>query len=226
MKNKSILLLGLVVILGALFYIETLRPETSTRKKLSIFAENESLPFQNGDIIFQSSVSTQCKAIQLATGSMYSHCGILFFEDNEWFVYEAVQPVSRTRFKTWIKRGEKEHYVVKRLKNSSELLSKDQQASLLANTKKYLGKNYDIAFGWSDESIYCSELVWKVYYKTLNLEVGTLKPLKEMDLSSTLVKKTMYERYGTDIPYEELTISPGSIYESDLLGVVEIKNEL
>jgi hypothetical protein len=33
---------------------------------------------QNGDIIFQPSQSKQSKAIQIATKSKYSHCGIIY----------------------------------------------------------------------------------------------------------------------------------------------------
>ena len=43
-----------------------------------------------GDILFQISTSGQGKAIQLATNSPYSHCGILFRENNEWMVFEGV----------------------------------------------------------------------------------------------------------------------------------------
>jgi hypothetical protein len=33
---------------------------------------------KNGDLIFQTSTSKQSKAIQLATDSKYSHCGIIY----------------------------------------------------------------------------------------------------------------------------------------------------
>jgi hypothetical protein len=35
------------------------------------------MQFRNGDIIFHTSTSDQSKAIQLATNSRYSHCGII-----------------------------------------------------------------------------------------------------------------------------------------------------
>ncbi len=49
-----------------------------------VFDSDESGPglisdqFQNGDIIFQESKSSQSKAIQLATNSRYSHMGIIY----------------------------------------------------------------------------------------------------------------------------------------------------
>ena len=36
------------------------------------------------------------------------------------------------------------------------------------------GKHYDFWFEWSDERIYCSELVWKIYRRGLGIELGEL----------------------------------------------------
>ena len=73
---------------------------------------------KDGDLIFQTSRSSQSKAIQLATNSKYSHCGIVFKEGDSFYVFEAVQPVKRTPLAEWIARGEKGEFVVKRLKNA------------------------------------------------------------------------------------------------------------
>src|SRR5690606_17279462 len=78
---------------------------------------------QNGDIIFQTSLSRQSKAIQLATKSKYSHMGIIFESNGEFFVYEAVQAVKFTALKEWINRGESGHYVIKRLENADQILT-------------------------------------------------------------------------------------------------------
>jgi hypothetical protein len=85
---------------------------------------------------------------------------------------------------------------------------------------KYMGKNYDSYFEWSDDRIYCSELVWKIYKETLNIEVGKRNPLRSYDLSHPLVKATLKERYGKNIPLEEMMVSPGDIFESPLLKTV------
>lgn len=63
----------------------------------------------NGDIIFQSSMSGQSKAIQLATHSRYSHCGIVVLNGGKAYVVEAVQPVSITPLARWIGRGDDGH---------------------------------------------------------------------------------------------------------------------
>ena len=59
--------------------------------------------------------------------------------------------------------------------------------------KQYLGKDYDAQFDWSDKKIYCSELVWKVYYHSLNLELGELQKLSSFNLSNPAVKKKLQQ---------------------------------
>ena len=113
-----------------------------------------------GDIIFQSNISPQCKAIELATHSRYSHCGIVFRKNDGWYVLEAVQPVRETPFEEWIMRN-KGRYAVKRLRGADTLLTGQVVNKMKTTGKSYLGKDYDSYFEWSDKRIYCSELVWK-----------------------------------------------------------------
>jgi len=84
----------------------------------------------------------------------------------------------------------------------------------------FRGKPYDAAFGWFDGRIYCSELVWKIYERALGLRIGRLRKLREFDLSGTLVRHQLAERYGKAVPWDETVISPGDKLDSDLLRVV------
>lgn len=177
---------------------------------------------QNGDIIFQTSLSDQSQAIQLATHSKYSHMGIIYESEGAYFVYEAVQPVKLTPLADWIKRGEKGHYVIKRLKNADEILTDQVQIKMKKAGDKYKGKPYDSYFEWSDDKIYCSELVWKIYKEAADIEIGKLENLSDFDLSEQLVQEKMKERYGAHIPMDEKVISPGAMFNSDkLVKVVE-----
>ena len=187
----------------------------------SASSKSSETTLQSGDIIFQSSQSAQCSAVRLATHSQYSHCGMIYVTEKGVYVYEAVQPVKITPFKLWIKHGFDSKYVVRRLKNASTVLTPEVLAKMKTASDKYIGKNYDIYFGWSDDKIYCSELVWKVYKQATGIEVGKLQKLKDFDLSSKTVKDVMQERYGNHIPLEEEVISPQSIFESELLVTVE-----
>lgn len=70
---------------------------------------------RDGDIIFHTSRSAQSLAIQKATGSRYSHMGIVYVKDGAASVFEAVEPVKLTPLTEWIARGVGGRYVVKRL---------------------------------------------------------------------------------------------------------------
>jgi uncharacterized protein YycO len=185
-----------------------------------------------GDIIFQTSTSSQSKAIQLATNSKYSHVGIIFkstqnnkYKNDDFVVLEAVQPVKYTSLKEWIKRGENSHFVIKRLKNADKIVTDEAIQRMKDVGEKFVGKNYDLYFEWSDEKIYCSELVWKIYKEALNIEVGKLEKLSNFDLENKIVKDKMKERYGNKISAEQLNenvISPTTIFESDELILVKL----
>jgi len=175
---------------------------------------------KNGDIIFQTSKSSQSKAIQLATHSKYSHMGIIYENGGQYYVYEAIQPVKLTPLSEWIFRGEDSHYVLKRLKNADEVLTEETLNKMKAAGEKYKGKNYDLYFEWSDERIYCSELVWKIYKEATGIEIGALEKISDFDLSNKKVKQKMKERYGENIPMNEKVISPAAMFYSEKLVTV------
>lgn len=187
---------------------------------VSCNSKNEFTEFQNGDIIFQTSKSRQSKAIQIATDSKYSHMGIIYKKGTNFFVFEAVQPVKLTPLNEWIKRGKEGHYVVKRIKNSENLLTALTLSKMKHIGEKYAGKDYDLYFEWSDSRIYCSELVWKIYKEAVGLEIGKLEKLEDFNLTDNTVKLKLKERYGENIPKDELVISPASMFNSDKLITV------
>ena len=176
---------------------------------------------KDGDIIFQSSKSGQSMAIQLATHSKYSHVGIIYKINDKWMVYEAVQPVKTTALFDWINRGDDHHFVIKRLINADEVLTSGTLQKMKTVGQKFKGKNYDLYFEWSNERIYCSELVWKIYKDGAGVEIGELQKLSEFDLTSPEVKKKLKERYGNNIPMNEKVISPGAMFDSELLVEVD-----
>ena len=100
------------------FYDPKYRLENA-RTEVKKLADQEEI--KNGDLIFQTSLSRQSKAIQLATKSKYSHCGLIYKDGNDFYVFEAVQPVKQTPLDKWIARGQDGKYVIKRLKNADQV---------------------------------------------------------------------------------------------------------
>ncbi|MBC7487321.1 MAG: YiiX family permuted papain-like enzyme [Cytophagaceae bacterium] len=176
--------------------------------------------YKTGDIIFQNSHSSQSEAIKLATHSKFSHVGVIVIKNKQAFVLEAVEPVSLTPLKKWIARGDQSYFEIKRPKqNLPSTPAVQKKLDSLQNF--YLSKHYDIPFQWTDDKLYCSELVWKLYQKVYGIELCATRQLKEFDLSSSLVKMALQQRYGTAIPMNEQVVSPEDLYQSSLLQSIK-----
>lgn len=209
----SILLLSVLYVFGEI----NASTDNSSFKSTNSNAQDS---FKNGDVIFQTSESKQCEAVRIATNSKFSHCGIIFIENGTTFVYEAVQPVKMTPLKQWITHGRNGKYVVKRLKNADSILTDSTLKKMKQYGLTFQSKDYDLYFEWSDEKIYCSELVWKIYKNAGEVELCTLKSLKDFNLKDPMVQKILKERYGNKIPYMESVVAPSQLYESDLLETI------
>ena len=164
---------------------------------------------KDGDIIFHTSRSAQSLAVQRATGSRYSHMGIVLMRGGKPHVFEAVSTVRYTP--------------LKRLRDADRLLTPEAVAKLRARTSDFEGRPYDLTFEWSDQRIYCSELVWKLYQRALGVRIGELQKIREFNLADPAVRAKMRERYGDRVPMDEPVISPVAMFESPLLRTVETR---
>ncbi len=222
--KKLLIIVGLLLLLlltsffAKRFYDSKHRIAIAT-EEVKELADNSEI--KDGDIIFQTSLSKQSRAIQLATHSEYSHCGLIYKNGNNYFVFEAIQLVKLTPLNMWIARGQGGHFVIKRLKNADQVLTTETLKKMKEAGESFSGKNYDLYFNWSDDKIYCSELIWKVYQRATGLEVGKLEKLRNFDLTNEVVKQKMKERYGDNVPLDDTVISPESIFNSSLLTIVK-----
>ncbi|HEX2935906.1 MAG TPA: YiiX family permuted papain-like enzyme [Bacteroidales bacterium] len=223
--RKIVIISGIaaLIIIGALYakrkYYDPRHRMDHARREINALVDKGEV--QNGDLIFQTSLSRQSIAIQLATQSKYSHCGLIFKKGNGFFVFEAVQPVKLTPLNHWIARGKEGKFVIKRLKNAGKILTPSTCEKMMAIGNQFKGKSYDLTFEWSDDKIYCSELIWKIYERATGLQIGKLQRLRDFNLSDPAVQSIMKKRYGNRIPLEETVISPVSIFDSELLRVVK-----
>lgn len=176
--------------------------------------------FQDGDLIFHESQSPQSKAIQEATGSRWSHVGLIFERQGQYFVAEAVQPVRVTSLAAFIARGKNQDYRVYRLPKLTEA----QKKALQVQAQKLMGKNYDIYFEWSDERIYCSEFVYKTFLAATGVEVGVVQKFRDLKLDGPYVRELIKRRIedtGRTLDLEEPIVTPASQVSDPQLELVE-----
>ena len=174
--------------------------------------------WKTGDIIFQQSRSSQSQVIQQVTKSRYSHMGMLVQRNGKTFVLEAIGPVTLTPIYKFINRGHNRHYVVKRLR--SEFAPNELQKKEIARlAESWMGRDYDLVFGWSDQQMYCSELVWKLYKRGAGIRIGELTTFGDLDLSGRATKALIRQR--TDkVDLSEKIITPEAMFRSKKLMTV------
>ncbi len=172
---------------------------------------------QDGDIVFHESTSRQSPIIKLAQHSKWTHCGIVFHIGDKAYVYEAVAPVRYTPLKDWVARGRDGVYCAKRLKSPLSASSIEKMKTVGA---KYKGKHYDTLFQWSDNRMYCSELIWKIYFEGAGIEVCKPNHFSDYSISLPRVKKLIKERYGDKFDPSEQIVSPQALFKSKLLKKV------
>lgn len=178
---------------------------------------------REGDILFSSSAYGQGSAIIAATGSPYTHCGVVFRQEDRLMVLEAVQPVKVSTVADFYSRGKAESFAVKRLKSPVTAAGYQRAREWAA---KQVGLNYDARFLWGDDKMYCSELVWKVF-KQAGVELCALKKFKDYQLDRPEVRRIINERFGgmDNVPMNEKVVAPSDIADSKLLvDVPKVKN--
>ena len=141
------------VFLGYVHFYVPYAQEKAVMRRIEMLNQEASNPnsfayqLHDGDLIFHTSRSAQSQAIQLATHSPYSHCGILYQQDGRWQVFEAVQPVKLTPLADWLARGKGGHFVTKRLRDAATTLTPAALQRLEAAGRPMFGHGYDLYFG-------------------------------------------------------------------------------
>ena len=152
--------------------------------------------WKEGDIVFQISKSSQSPLIQYATGSPWSHCGIVVNKKGRFYVLEASNVVKLTPIEDWCKRGRFSSVKKRRV------LDKD----IKVRYTQYLGKPYDMAFKFDNGKYYCSELVWLIYKEQFGIELCKPKRIKEYNLTG--IRKHLIKR-GMD--ENQLVVAPSDL---------------
>ncbi len=207
-----------------------------------------STKFKNGDILFIRSTSIQSKALEEVTGSQWTHVGILYrvkllksggtvllpsdssvdSKGGQWMVFEAGPRVRFTPVERFV--GAKA-FAVHRLKMG---VNETQARQLFNVGLSRLGKPYDIYFllthdgKTKDTPDYCSELVWYVYAKALNIQLGYQVQIASQKLEGPEAQKLIKQRLSKkDAPLtvekwkENFVIPPEAQFLSPLLERVD-----
>jgi hypothetical protein len=186
------------------------------------FARSRAADLRDGDIVFQTSHSRQSAAVALATRSRLTHMGVVFVDRGEPWVLEAVEPVKRTPFEAWRRRGEGGRVWVKRLRDARYVLTPAVVARMRLTGEGWLGRHYDLQFRWDDERLYCSELVYKLYERGAGVRIGRVQRAGEMALASPEVQRKLRDRFrDSAFSPDEPVITPQAMFDDPRLALVD-----
>lgn len=167
---------------------------------------------REGDVIFQTSQSSQSPLIQIGTRSHITHCGIVVIKDGKPFVLETLKTLVITPLDKFIARGKDGKYWLKR----------SDRENIKIEYAHYLGKPYDLAFSFDNDIYYCSELVYDIYKKQLGIELCKPKQVGDYLILGTdkldKIENTMQRR---GITKEQYAVAPVDVFESEYLHSVK-----
>lgn len=165
--------------------------------------------YQEGDIIFIQSQTQQAAALREATGSVWTHVGIIVKSNSKWAVAEAIGPLKVTPLAEFIGRSKNKSYEIYRFRHFDP---KTMTKNLYSVLPKY-NKPYDIYFEFTEDRIYCSELTYHVFKDVTGFDLGRIQKMKDMKLDGPLAQALIKKRYtdtGRDLDPEEPIITPVS----------------
>lgn len=160
-----------------------------------------------GDVIFQSLPRSELvDAIEGASKSPYSHCGLVVERNGVWFVLEANGPgVAEMKLDKWIRQGRESGFAVYRFTPNYQ----PKIDALIAKARTQIGKPYDIHYDFDDAKVYCSELIFKAFHGVTGEHLGQVRKLGDLDWKphEGIIRKI--ERGG--LPLEREMITPGDM---------------
>ncbi len=163
---------------------------------INTYAGSDDFDWKEGDIVFQISKSKQSKFIQLATHSVWSHCGIVVSKNNSLYVLEASNVVKLTPLSKWINRGRFKLVKTRRVFSTPVKIKYSH----------YLGQPYDMSFKFNNHKMYCSELVYEIYKNQFGVKLGKPKKVSEYHIFG--FSKLLSKR---GISKDQLVIAPCDI---------------
>lgn len=168
-----------------------------------------------GDVLFQSLPhSPLIDTIEGASGSPFSHCGIVSESAGQTVVLEAFQSVRSTPLAEWIDQGRGGAFTAFRWRDD---LAGSVPGILIA-AEQYMGRPYDIHYAMDDEAIYCSELIFKAFRTVTGDDLGTLAKLGDLDWQP--YEQTIREIEDGGLPLERVMITPLALSEAPQLRKV------
>jgi hypothetical protein len=177
-------------------------------------------PVRSGDIIFIAIPNPLFRHVADATGCPANHVGIVFDDPSRgWVVAESAVPISKTTpLEKFIARSNNGWCVIRRLKSG---VKESQVQTLRAECDARMGVVYHPGFRYESRRLFCSKFVYDVCWNALGVSVGKIETFSALLSHTPTAGLTFWKCWFFGrIPWNRLTVTPASQFESDLLETV------
>lgn len=169
-----------------------------------------------GDIVFQDSGSRQGRVIREVTASPWSHVGVVLPHDGSLHVLEAISPVSWTPLADWMHRARGD-VLVRRLPRPLRVAEVERLVEVGA---RMVGRPYDARFEWGETRLYCSELVFLLFERALDMRVVEPQRWRDLDLGPR-GRALARRRLGRQPRADGRLVTPSALALADSLTTVD-----
>jgi hypothetical protein len=147
---------------------------------------------KTGDVVLQATTGGQAAAITLASGSVYTHMGLVEIgADGKPMVVEAIGPVRVVTLDKWIAKGAGGAVTIVRMKG----LEEETARKALTRARHYLGRPYDRYFYDDRSEIYCSELVYAAFKEGADISVGKVEKVRDLNIDNSVTQEVIRTRW-------------------------------
>ena len=176
---------------------------------------------QVGDLVFLAIDNPLYRRVAAVSQSWTSHVGVVVAaEPGKELVAESTFPVSKkTAYPDFIARSKAGQYSVKRL---TRTLTESEKQNIQKEADLRMGIFYHIGFKFDSKMQFCSKFAYEIYRQATGLEIGTLETFKTLlSKNETTPLMFWYLWYTGFIPWKRKTVTPASLYNSELFETVE-----
>ena len=175
--------------------------------------ENKWWFLQTGDIVFQESLYPNHQIMGLLSKNSINHCGIVLEKDQRYYVIEVLNGVQKTPMDDWVLRGKNREYLALRLREHPE-----NKERLTIELLKVLNHPTDSLFSWTDDAYYNAELVYKIYERAFDIQLGKFRVI----LTPTLPEEVQQQmgKYRYLLPPKVEFIAPIDILSDSKLELI------
>jgi hypothetical protein len=179
---------------------------------------------QNGDLLFQTGIGSEFEnaiihSVSDISDLYFSHCGVVFLENDSIFVLEAEPEngVIKTKFVDFYNKST--HLVVGRLNFDYQYIINESISKILS----LIGKKYDFIFSDNNDEYYCSELIQKTFTDNKDIAIFetipmTFKNINTGEINSYWVE--YFKKLETTIPEGKQGSNPTNLSKSDKISII------